>query len=168
MTEPDPNKRSLANTVTHCDLAQRASYLHDIRSKFPAMTDREIVRDFFNDPLISDTLKHTASDLKKFVSKVAKMHQTFRNSWSTHCSQLVYGDLEGRALLDHESSDEREIPIEQSQAVQPQDEQQQQSKKKKRGRTRAQRKARKTAKMAEDMQSLQIKREVMDSDYEFA
>eukprot|EP00884_Botryococcus_braunii_P010216 jgi/Botrbrau1/19196/Bobra.0077s0099.1 len=46
MTEPDPKKRSLANTVTQCDLVKRASYLHEIISKFPDMTDREIMRDF--------------------------------------------------------------------------------------------------------------------------
>ena len=80
--------------------------------------------------------------------------------------------VQGRALLDHESSDEREKLVEQPAVVHPQDEQQQpqgvqQPKKKKRGRTRAERKAKKTARMANDMQSLQIKREIMDSDYEF-
>eukprot|EP00884_Botryococcus_braunii_P000447 jgi/Botrbrau1/10402/Bobra.0133s0011.1 len=77
MTEPDPNKKSLANTFTQCDLVKRALYLHEIISKFPNMTDREIMRDFFNDPLITDTLQQTSSDLRKFVSEAAKMHQTF-------------------------------------------------------------------------------------------
>eukprot|EP00884_Botryococcus_braunii_P008735 jgi/Botrbrau1/17863/Bobra.0127s0102.1 len=45
MTEPDSSKKSLANTVTQCDLVKRALHLHDIISKFPGKTDREIMKD---------------------------------------------------------------------------------------------------------------------------
>eukprot|EP00884_Botryococcus_braunii_P010457 jgi/Botrbrau1/19412/Bobra.0338s0039.1 len=135
------------------------------------MTDREIMRDFFNDPLITDTLHKTASDLQKFVSKVAKMHQTFEKQLVNPLQTTGYGDLEGRALLDHESSDEKEKQIEQSAVIQPQEQpqnlQQQQPKKKKRSRTRAERREKKAAKMVADLQSLEIKKEIMDSDYEF-
>eukprot|EP00884_Botryococcus_braunii_P008287 jgi/Botrbrau1/1745/Bobra.0217s0003.1 len=91
MTEPDTTKKSLANTVTQCDLVKRTLHLHDIISKFPGMTDREIMRDFFNDPLITDTLHKTASDLQKFVSKVAKMHQTFDKQLVNPFRRLVMG-----------------------------------------------------------------------------
>ena len=100
MSEPDSTKRSLANTVTQCDLVKRALYLHEIISKFPSMTDREIMKDFFIDPLITDTLQQTASDLKKFISKVAKMHQTFEKQLVNPLQTTGYGDLEvGQTLF---------------------------------------------------------------------
>eukprot|EP00884_Botryococcus_braunii_P002396 jgi/Botrbrau1/12157/Bobra.0186s0068.1 len=100
MSEPDPTKKSLANTVTQCDLVKRALHLHEIMSKFPSMTDREIMRDFLNDPRITDTLQQTASDLKKFVSKVAKMHQTFEKQLVNPLQTTGYGDLEvGQTLF---------------------------------------------------------------------
>eukprot|EP00884_Botryococcus_braunii_P021270 jgi/Botrbrau1/7827/Bobra.9_2s0008.1 len=82
------------------------------------------------------------------------------------------GMVQGRALLDHESSDEKDKQVVQPAVVPPQEqpqnvEQQQSRKKRKRSRTRAQRKQKKAAKLASDLQSMQIKMEVMDSDYEF-
>eukprot|EP00884_Botryococcus_braunii_P005025 jgi/Botrbrau1/14523/Bobra.0223s0012.1 len=94
MTEPDSTKKSLANTVTQCDLVKRALYLHDIISKFPGKTDREIMKDFFNEPLVTHTLQKTASDLEKFVSKVAKMHQIFERQLVNPLQVTGHGDLE--------------------------------------------------------------------------
>eukprot|EP00884_Botryococcus_braunii_P019109 jgi/Botrbrau1/5882/Bobra.0366s0060.1 len=172
MTEPDSSKKSLANTVTQCDLVKRALHLHDIISKFPGKTDREIMKDLFNEPVVSDTLQKTASDLQKFVSKVAKMHQTFEEQLINPLQVTGHGNLEGRALLDHESSDEKDKQVVQPAVVPPQEqpqnvEQQQSRKKKKRSRTRAQRKQKKAAKLASGMQSMEIKMDVMESDCEF-
>eukprot|EP00884_Botryococcus_braunii_P008210 jgi/Botrbrau1/17390/Bobra.0709s0002.1 len=94
MTEPDTTTKYLANTVTQCDLVKRALHLHEIISKFPNMTDREIMRDFLNDPLITNKLQQTASDLKKFIFRVAKMHQTFEKQLVNPLQTFGYGDLE--------------------------------------------------------------------------
>jgi hypothetical protein len=69
----------------------------------------------------------------------------------------------GEALLDHESSDEREMQVEVA-VEQPKSAPTQVLKKKKtRGRTRGERKAKKAAKIAADLQSLGIKKELMES-----
>jgi hypothetical protein len=73
------------------------------------------------------------------------------------------GMVQGRALLDHESSDEREMQVEVA-VEQPKLPPTQVLKKKKtRGRTRGERKAKKAAKIAADLQSLGIKKELMES-----
>jgi hypothetical protein len=73
------------------------------------------------------------------------------------------GMVKGRALLDHESSDEREMQVEVA-VEQPESAPTQVLKtKKNRGGTHGERKAKKAAKIAADLQSLGIKKELMES-----
>eukprot|EP00884_Botryococcus_braunii_P011445 jgi/Botrbrau1/20300/Bobra.31_1s0077.1 len=119
MSEPDPKSRSLVNTVVQCELLQKTKYIHEIISSFPELTNRDMA-DCISNPRCSALLVVAATDLQKLARKVVKMHQSFKTQLADPLKITSYGNLEGRALLDHESIDEQEMQVEQPTPVEQQ------------------------------------------------